>query len=198
MLLKSVMPASPAKVWAEPLKKAFEFAELNTPQRQAAFLAQIAVESGELTHLVENLNYGATALMRTFPKRFDINNAYEYARHPDKIANRAYAGRYGNGDEASGDGWRFRGRTPIQLTFRDNYRACAEATGIPCLSHPGVLERPEEGALVAAWYWKSRKINEAVDAGNFDEVTRRINAARMHQSRRLGYFEKALQLLTQP
>lgn len=198
LLLKTVMPISPAKAWAEPIKKAFAQAELNTPQRQAAFLAQIAVESGQLTRVTENLNYGASALLRTFPKRFDADTVYDYARFPERIANRAYANRYGNGPESSGDGWRFRGRGPIQITFKDNYRACAEATGIPCLSHPEFLERPEEGAIAAAWYWTSRRINEAADAGDIVEVTRRVNSGLFHLSHRKAYYEKALSVLTAP
>lgn len=191
------MPACNVKIWSQPILKAFEFAELDTPVRQAAFLAQCAVESAELTRLVENLNYGESALLRVFLKRFNQIQAKEYARRPERIANRAYAERYGNGSEASGDGYRYRGRGIIQLTFKDNYRACAAGTGIPCVVYPEYLERPEEAALSAAWYWKSRKINEAADAGDFAEVTRRVNSALLHISRRKEYYVKALHVLTQ-
>lgn len=94
---------------------------ITTPSRIRHFLATIAVESGELKYTRENLNYSAEGLLRTFPKYFSKTNASSYARNPEKIANRVYADRMGNGNELSGDGWRYRGRGLIQLTGKSNY-----------------------------------------------------------------------------
>lgn len=195
-VLKTVMPAAPVKIWADALINAFEFAELNTPLRQASFLAQCAAESAELTRLTENLNYGEGALIRTFPSRFTPLQARDYARNPEKIANRAYADRYGNGPEVSGDGFRYRGRGPLQITFRANYRECAKATSIPCVAYPEIIERPMEGAISAAWYWRSKSINAVADSGDINAVTKLINPAMAGALRRKDYYLKALQVLT--
>ena len=107
--------------WAGPLNAAMERFEINTPPRVAAFLAQVAHESGELARLVENLNYTAARLVAVWPTKFPtVEAAQPYERNPERLANRVYAKRLGNGDTASGDGWRFRGRGLIQLTGRNH------------------------------------------------------------------------------
>jgi putative chitinase len=165
-----------AAKWADALNAACDRYEINTPNRIAGFLSQVGHESAGFQFVVENLNYSSAGLMSVFGKYFptlDLANAY--ARQPEKIANRVYANRMGNGDEASGDGWRHRGRGPIQLTGKDNYAAFSLAADVDVLMHPELLEQPEVGALAAGWYWNMRHLNDLADAGDVLGMTRRIN-----------------------
>jgi putative chitinase len=131
-------------VWgAGTLKAAVAYYKL-TPIRGAHFFAQCAHESGNFSLFVENLNYNASALTATWPKRFNADNAAQYARQPEKIANKVYGGRLGNGEESTGDGWKFRGRGAIQLTGRDNYKAFADY-----MKKPEIVQNPD---LVSADY----------------------------------------------
>ena len=148
---------------------------INTPVRQAAFLAQTAHESIGYSCLVENLNYSAEALQKTWPARFPKELATLVARQPEKIANIAYANRLGNGNELSGDGWRYRGRGIMQITGRDNYKACGTALGLDLLVSPQLLEQPLHAFRSAGWFWKSRNLNEFADKDDLRELTRRIN-----------------------
>lgn len=149
--------------------------KIDSRVRIAAFLAQIGHESGQLRALSENLNYSAEALMRTWPSRFDAQTAQAYARQPERIANRAYGGRMGNGPESSGDGWRYRGRGLIQITGRANYRAAGQALGLPLEEHPELLEQPEHAAQSAAWWWAQHGLNDLADAGRFRDIGSIIN-----------------------
>src|SRR5262245_36192792 len=134
--------------WISALNAAMQRFEINTPARAAAFLAQTAHESGEFRRLVENLSYSAAGLCKTWPKRFlTLDVAKPYERQPELLANYVYAKRLGNGDVASGDGWRFRGRGLIQLTGRGNYRSCGTAIVLPLEIEPERLETPETAAL---------------------------------------------------
>ncbi|MGN8259526.1 glycoside hydrolase family 19 protein [Pseudomonas sp. SMSB3] len=143
--------------------------------RQAAFLAQVAHESGQLRNLVENLNYSAEALVRTWPSRFTAQTAAAYARQPEKIANKAYGGRMGNGPEASGDGWRFRGRGLLQVTGRSNYREAGAGLGLPLEEEPDLLEQAEHAAQSAAWWWAKNGLNQLADAGRIRDIGSIIN-----------------------
>lgn len=152
--------------------------EINTSvDRLAAFLGQYGHETGGWTRLVENTNYTSPErLMKVFPSKFpSLYLAKMYAGKPVNIANRVYANRYGNGDEASGDGYRYRGRGGCHLTFKDNYKAFAKATGVDVVQHPEFLEEPWYAILAAAWYWDSRGINALVDKKQWLEVTKAIN-----------------------
>ncbi len=164
--LKSIMPkaGSAAEKFLQPLNDAMARFAINTPAREAAFLAQLAHESGQLKTLVENLNYGAPGLLAIFSRYFTPDLAKSYERQPAKIANRVYANRIGNGNEASGDGWRYRGRGPIQLTGRANYRACGAAIGVDIEAAPDLVQEPVAGALAAAWFWSVNKLNALADA----------------------------------
>lgn len=164
--LKSIMPkaGSAAEKFLQPLNDAMARFAINTPAREAAFLAQLAHESGQLKTLVENLNYGAPGLIAIFSRYFTPDLAKSYERQPAKIANRVYANRIGNGNEASGDGWRYRGRGPIQLTGRANYRACGTAIGVDIEANPDLVQEPVAGALAAAWFWSVNKLNALADA----------------------------------
>jgi putative chitinase len=178
---------------------ACERAIATSPARLAAFLAQIAHESAELARTVENLNYSAAGLRKTWPSRFPtLALAEVYARKPMAIANKVYADRLGNGPEASGDGWRFRGRGLIQLTGRSNYRAAALALGLPLEGEPELLEQPGPASRSAAWYWQDRGLNELADAGigeAFANITRRINGGLTGHAERVRYWARAKQAL---
>ena len=126
----------------------------------AAFFAQLGHESGNFSAVVENLNYSASQLLKVFPKYFNSENVSQYANQPEKIANRAYGNRMGNGPESSGDGFKFRGRGLIQITGKDNYTACAKATGINCINNPDLLAQPEWAVKSACWFWKKANLNK--------------------------------------
>lgn len=149
---------------------------IDTPLRKAHFLAQVAHESGALQYSQENLNYSAEALRRVFGKYFPtIELAKAYAHKPEKIANRVYANRMGNGNEASGDGWKFRGRGLIQLTGKENYQKFGADNGIDCVKNPDMLLQPEWAIASAGWFWKKRNLNAYADANDIVMVTKRIN-----------------------
>ena len=118
-----------------------ELYAIDTPQREAHFLAQVAHESGGFTRLEENLNYSPAGLLKTFAKYFTPEEATEFAHDGRRIANRVYAGRMGNGDEASGDGWLYRGRGLIQITGRNLYRRCGGGIGVDLENGPDILDR---------------------------------------------------------
>ncbi|CAE6859640.1 hypothetical protein R69746_07750 [Paraburkholderia aspalathi] len=169
--------ASPARAaqWLQPLQAACDKFAINTPLRVAAFLAQIGVESARLSAVSENLNYSAVGLLTEFSKYFDEVEAQQYANKPPMIANRVYANRSGNGDEASGDGWTFRGRACLQITGRTNYTLCAIGVDLDLLNHPELLEQPANAATASAWYWFNRNLNALADAGNFLGLSKAIN-----------------------
>lgn len=192
---------SAAQPFYEGLLSTFERCEISTPERQAAFLAQVAHESGGFSRLVENLNYSAQALLKTFPRRFpDLEVATRYERQPAKIANHVYAGRLGNGDESSGDGWHFRGRGLIQVTGRDNYRVCSIALfgDTRLLSTPELLEQPVFACESAGWYWQSRQLNQLADTGRFDDITKKINGGQHGCHDRHEWLRKAQAALIPP
>ncbi len=187
--LAAGMSATMAALWFPYILEAADRFAINTPRRLAMFLAQCSHESRGFTRLSENLNYSAEGLRSTWPKRFDAETAAEYARQPERIANKVYANRYGNGDEASGDGWKYRGQGPIQVTFKDNHRACGEAIGYDLVAHPELLATdPRAGALSAGWFWSRNNLNALADAGDVEGVTRRINGgAHGIEDRRVRY-----------
>jgi putative chitinase len=165
----------------------------------AAFIAQLMVESGELNRVVENLSYSTKRLREVWPKRFpDDRTAMRYANNPQALANYVYANRIGNGNEASGDGWRFRGRGPIQTTGRANYLQLERALGIPVTRKPELLETQALGALAAAKFWYDNKLTSlALDIAGDDQeadwvtITRRINGGTEGLARRRQYRDKA-------
>ncbi|HBO4864591.1 TPA: glycoside hydrolase family 19 protein [Pseudomonas aeruginosa] len=175
---------------------------ITSPVRVAAFLAQVGHESAHLTRLVENLNYSACGLAATWPSRYRGADgkpnalALNLARHPQAIANNTYASRNGNGDEASGDGWRYRGRGLLQITGRANYRAAGAGLGQPLEQEPELLEQPEWAAISAAWWWASHDLNELADRGDFAAITRRINGGMNGQAERLVLWQRARAVLS--
>lgn len=145
---------------------------INTPLRLAHFLAQCAHESAEFKARQENLNYSAEGLRKVFPKYFPGNLADSYARQPEKIASRVYGGRMGNGDEASKDGYKYRGRGYIQLTGKDNYNKFAQAVSDDILNNPDLVAS-KYPLLSAAWFWNTRSLNQLADEGSSDDVVKK-------------------------
>lgn len=174
-MLKEYVLESDADAFYDELSRAMDEFNIVTPRREAAFLANVIHESSGFRHLEENLNYSADALCKVWPSRFNANNADDYARQPQKIANLAYANRYGNGCEASGDGWRFRGAGLIQITFRNNHQACANYFGMALGGLPGWLRTPEGACRSAGWFWDMNNINVYADDDDFDGVCDVIN-----------------------
>jgi putative chitinase len=151
-----------------------------TPERAAHFFGQTAHETGNFKAFSENLNYGAKGLLGVFKKYFPTEAlALQYERNPEKIANRVYGSRMGNGDEASGDGWKFRGRGALQLTGKDNYKAFSDY-----LKNPTIMENPDlvanELAFESAIFFFDRNklwdiCDKGVDKDTITALTRRIN-----------------------
>lgn len=171
--------------------------QIDTPIRQAAFLAQVGYESGGLSELEENLNYSVAALRDEWPFIFPLPIAEKYGRTATQaadqkmIANLAYANRYGNGDVASGDGWTYRGHGLIQLTFKSNYREASTGCGVDLVALPDLLLQPDYAALAAAWFWNSRNINEAADSGDYARVTQLINGSQATTRYRAPLYSQA-------
>ncbi|MFA6203801.1 MAG: glycoside hydrolase family 19 protein [Gallionella sp.] len=177
--------------WTLYLNSAMARFMINTPARQAAFIAQIAHESGRFEQVEENLHYSSTGLLRTFPKYFNVTQSLQYAGKTAAIASRVYANRMGNKAEISGDGYKYRGRGLIQITGHDNYVACGNAIGLNLEINPDMLTQPEYGALSAAWFWTTNGCNELADRDNFAGITKRINGGLNGQAERLALFERA-------
>ena len=162
----------PDKVITQLLPIAEKF-EINTDLRLAHFLAQCAHESGNYTAIYENLNYSAKALKKLFPRYFFGDLADMYARKPEKIASRIYANRMGNGNEASGDGWTFRGRGYIQLTGRSNYSIFSKFIGEDCITMPSLVATHYPLAS-AAYFFYSNKLWAICDKGDSEEVVKDV------------------------
>jgi len=180
--------------FVEPLNKAMEHFEINTPQRIAMFLAQVGHESAGLTATKENLNYRASTLLKVFPRYFHDNDPADYEHKPEKIANLVYSNRMGNGDEDSGDGYKFRGRGLIQLTGHDNYNSFAHSMGMGIDEAVLYLEGPEGAAMSAAWFWNSRHLNAVADAGDVVKATKLINGGTIGLEERKALYEEALEI----
>jgi putative chitinase len=182
--------------WIEAFDQLLPDYEINTPKRVAAFIAQCAHESGNFRFLKENLNYKAESLMKTFPKYFsDRDTANAYAKQPIKIANRVYANRMGNGDEASGDGYRYCGRGLIQLTGKTNYDWFAASLEISATEASEYLETFEGAAQSACWFWESNNLNVEADAGDIKKMTKKINGGYIGLDDRIKHYEHALHIL---
>ncbi|MFC3111398.1 glycoside hydrolase family 19 protein [Undibacterium arcticum] len=188
-------PVALATNWLSALTDAMHDFDIGTPARQAAFLAQIGHESTGLSAVVENLNYGAQGLANTWPGKFAVDPAAKVkipnalanmlAHSPEAIANHAYAGKGGNGPVSSGDGWRYRGRGPIQLTTLANYANARDQLrklldSVPdFVVTPDAVADPRWGALCAGLYWSRNGCNALADKGQFDAITRAINGPAM-------------------
>lgn len=201
-----------------PLNAAMRRFNITTYPRMTMFLAQIAHESGDFLRVTEGLNYSADGLANTWDSRYAVPDgkggyvkvlvegkplvegmsrnkpnalALQLARNPEAIANNAYANRFGNGPEASGDGWRYRGAGLKQLTFKANHEEFGKAIGMELAKVPDYLRTPEGAALSAGWFWFTRGLNELADAGAFTKITAKINGGQTGAPSRLAYLERA-------
>ena len=194
--LKQIIPKNPyVDHWHKALAQLLPEYEINTPQRMAAFLAQCAHESGGFTAIKENLNYRAVSLRKTFAKYFPTDElAQQYANKPQAIANKVYANRMGNGDEASGDGYRYSGRGLIQLTGKDNYFWFAASIGLTPEAASEYMETFEGAAQSACWFWETNNLNQWADAGDILTLTKRINGGTIGLEDRKKHYEHALHI----
>jgi putative chitinase len=199
-ILQQLCPQTKKSVlekYAVPLHEVAEYYDMYVNMnRAAAFVAQTAHESGGFNFVKENLNYSAKGLMGTFKKYFkDEATAKAYERQPEKIANRVYANRMANGDEASGDGYRFCGRGLIQLTGRANYTKFAADLGISIEDTVAYLETPAGAVSSAGWFWDNNNLNQYCDKDDFVTLTKRINGGTIGLEDRIHHYKLALQLL---
>jgi len=199
-LLQQVCPKTKSSVlelYATPLQETAEYYDMyQNINRVAAFVAQTAHESGAFNFVKENLNYSAPGLMKTFHKYFsDEATANTYAKQPEKIANRVYANRMGNGDESSGDGYRFCGRGLIQLTGRINYTKFASDLGISIDDCVAYMETPAGAVSSAGWFWDNNNLNQYCDSNDFVTLTKRINGGTIGLEERQKNYQLVLSAL---
>ena len=195
--LAEIIPGNPyLSHWYEALSEILPEYDITTPQRVAAFVAQCAHESGGFRALKENLNYKAVTLRKIFPKYFpDDATANHYASLPNKqeaIANKVYANRMGNGDEHSGDGYRYCGRGLIQLTGKDNYSWFAASLEIPVEEAAEYLQTFEGAVQSACWFWETNNLNNQADAGDIKLMTKKINGGYIGLDDRIKHYNHAL------
>lgn len=199
--LSKIIPTNKSYAdWVDPINTELPKYNITTPQRIAAFLSQCAHESSDFTHLHENLNYGAQGLLMTFPKHFNSANVSAYARQPMKIANCVYANRMGNGDENSGDGFKYRGRGILQITGKANYHVCSESlfNDERLVETPDIVETDFDVALLSAlWYWNTHLLNNYADAGDILNMTKKINGGTIGLDDRTARYSAALSMLQQ-
>lgn len=183
--------------WVDALNETFQRFDINTPRQRAGFIGQCSHECGNFRLLEENLNYRAATLMKSWPKRFPTQEiANEYEKQPKKIANKVYSSRMGNRDEASGDGFRFRGRGCIQLTGSDGYFHAGKALGVDFWANPELVATPKYAALTAGWFWSTHKCNELAENANWVGLTKKINGGTIGLDDRIKHINHALEALS--
>ncbi|MDF4024119.1 glycoside hydrolase family 19 protein [Luteibacter sp. PPL201] len=197
--LATGVSAQLAEQWASPVTAAMLRFQIDTPNRQAAFLAQIGHESNGFTQLRESLNYTVAGLRKTFGDRITPSDAYRLGRKDGEpalpearqmaIANIVYGGRFGN--NTMGDGWRYRGGGLKQITFRSNYADCGYAIGVDLVGQPELITTPDTAALSAGWFWQANRCNSIIDRGDFEALTRRINGGLNGLAERTVRWERA-------
>jgi len=194
--LAKLIPGNPyVDHWHHALSEALPDYDINTPYRIAAFVAQCAHESGNFTAIKENLNYRAETLSKVWPRLFSADVAQQYAHNQEAIANRAYASRMGNGDEASGDGFRFCGRGLIQLTGKSNYQAFADSVQMDINDVPEYLATFEGAVQSACWFWENNNLNQWADQGDIVKITKIINGGTLGIEDRTARYNHALQIM---
>lgn len=165
---------------------------IDTPKRVCMYLAQVFHESGSLRATTENMNYTSKRLLQVFPKYFNVGNVHLYSGRPEKIANRVYANRMGNGSEGSGDGWRYRGRGYIGITGREMYMKysksdlCTEDV----LANPQLLSKYPDDQKASMWFWQTYKLNKWADMCDVDKATKAINGGYNGLESRKRFYEK--------
>ena len=182
--------------WVDAINTTFDKFGINTPVRQACFIGQASHECNNFRTLEENLNYKAEALMRLWSKRFPtLEVANQYAKNPQKIANKVYADRMGNRDEASGDGYRFRGRGCFQLTGHANYFHAGTACGVDFVMQPDLVATPQYAPMTAGWFWNTHELNQFADSRDYVTMTKRINGGTIGLEERVAKIEAMLRIL---
>ena len=183
--------------WSDPLNETFQRFNISSVLQQAAFIGQMSHECGNFRILEENLNYKAATLMKLWAKRFPtLEIANQYAGNPKKIANMVYSNRMGNRDEASGDGYRFRGRGCIQTTGHANYFHAGQALGVDFVMEPDLVASPKYAALTAGFFWSTHGLNELADKQDHKSITKRINGGYLGLADREEHTRMALAVLT--
>ena len=182
--------------WYDALSRCLPDYDITSQARLAAFIAQCAHESGNFISIVENLNYRAESLMKTWPSHFpNMDIANQYAHNQQAIANKVYANRMGNGDEASGDGYKYCGRGLIQITGKSNYQQFADSISTPLDQIPDFLVTFEGAVQGSAWFWELHDLNTLADAGNIRHITYIINGGYTGYDDRVARYNRALQIL---
>jgi putative chitinase len=182
--------------WVDALNETFSRFNITTNNQKAMFIGQCSHESGNFKMLQENLNYKAATLMKLWPKRFPtLEVANQYAGNARAIANKVYADRMGNRDEASGDGYRFRGKGLVQLTGHSNHFHAGKALGVDFVMQPDLVATPKYAALTAGWFWDTHKLNPPADALDYNKITRTINGGLIGQEDRIKHVQQALAVL---
>lgn len=187
-----------AELWVTHVNSALSLCGCSTVEHTAMWIAQVGHESSGLTRLVESLNYSPDGLMKTWPNRFTLKLANQHGRmggpaDQEAIAEIVYGGRMGNVHK--GDGWRFRGRGPIQVTGRANYRECGQYIGADLEQEPSLLELRSTGAASTAWYWRKHRLTGF--GGDVLSVTRKINGGTNGLAERQSLYDKAIAVLSQ-
>ena len=186
----------------DPFNETFQRFGILTPAQQASWIGQCGHECGNFRILEENLNYRAPTLLKLFPKTpkrqwgFTPEEAAAYEKQPQKIANRIYSNRMGNRDEASGDGWRFRGSGFLQLTGHANFYHAGQALGVDFVMQPELVRTPMYAAQTAGWFWQTHKLNQYADNGDFVTMTKRINGGTIGLEDRIKHINHALHVLS--
>ena len=186
---------------ADAFNETFERFGILTPLQQASWIGQCGHECGNFRIMEENLNYRAATLLKLFPKTpkrawgFTPEEAAAYEKQPKRIANRIYSNRMGNRDEASGDGWRFRGSGFLQLTGHSNFYHAGKALGVDFVMEPELVRTPKYAAQTAGWFWQTHKINQHADGRDFVTMTKRINGGTIGLDDRIKHINQALAVL---
>jgi len=182
--------------WVDALNETFSRFNLTTNNQKAMFIGQCSHECGNFRLLEENLNYKAATLMKLWPKRFpSLEFANQFAGNAKRIANSVYANRMGNRDEASGDGYRFRGRGALQCTGHSTYFHAGKALGVDFVMQPDLIATPKYAALTAGWFWETHKLNPPSDALDYIKVTKIINGGTIGLDDRIKHVQQALAVL---
>lgn len=180
----------------DPLNETFERFNINTHRKQGAFVGQMSHECENFTKFEEGLSYSAERLTKIWPKRFPtLESAQPYARNGKALANKVYANRMGNRDEASGDGFRFRGRGAVQLTGYSQYFHASKALGVDFVMEPDLVSTPKYAILTAGWFWDTHKCNEIAETGDWAKLTKTINGGLIGLDDRVKHINHALAVL---